>query len=293
MKQEIFNVPIDQIRILNPRYRDAKKFSVVVDSIRDLGLKKPIKISRRRTRRDDEPIYDLVYGQGRLEAFKGLGYRTIPAIIVDISKEDRLLLSLVENMARRFPRHADLIDEIQRLHAKKLSNSEIGRRLGLSDTTIAGYLALADSGEQRLLEAALRGSIPVGVAMDIAKVNDVETQRAFLTAYENKQLKQGSIRAVKRLIEQRRLLGKTVVRGQAKNRTTAESLVHTYRKLSQQQLATVNKGKTCERKLVFLVSALKKLLRDQQFRALLRSEKIDTMPEFLARRVESISAEAA
>lgn len=292
MKQEIFNVPIDQIRILNPRHRDAKKFSIVVDSIRDLGLKKPIKISRRRTRRDDEPTYDLVYGQGRLEAFKGLGYRSIPAIIVDISKDERLLLSLVENMARRFPRHADLIDEIQRLHAKKLSNSEIGRRLGLSDTTIAGYLALAESGEQRLLEAALRGSIPVGVAMDIAKVNDVETQRAFLTAYENKQLKQGSIRAVKRLIEQRRLLGKTIVRGQAKNRTTAESLVHTYRKLSQQQRATVNKGKTCERKLVFLVTALKKLLRDQQFRALLRSEKIETMPEFLARRVESISAEA-
>jgi len=99
---------------------------------------------------------------------------------------------------------------------------------------------LAESGEQRLLDAALRGSIPVGVAMDTAKVDDVETQRAFLTAYENKQLKHGSIRAVKRLIEQRRLLGKTIVRGQAKNQTTADSLVHTYRACSKK---TVGKNR--------------------------------------------------
>ena len=34
-----------------------------------------------------------------------LGYKEIPAMVVEISKEERLLRSLVENMARRSSMH--------------------------------------------------------------------------------------------------------------------------------------------------------------------------------------------
>ena len=40
-------IPIDRIRILNPRHRDRKKFEVIVQSIKNLGLKKPIQVSLR------------------------------------------------------------------------------------------------------------------------------------------------------------------------------------------------------------------------------------------------------
>ena len=55
-------------------------------------------------------------------------------------------------------------------------------------------IALKKAGEERLLDAALSGRIPLGVAMDIAKADSVETQRELLKAYENKQLNQVSIR---------------------------------------------------------------------------------------------------
>jgi len=48
-------------------------------------------------------------------AFTALGYKEIPAIVVEISKEERLLRSLVENMARRLPAPLELINEIQRI----------------------------------------------------------------------------------------------------------------------------------------------------------------------------------
>ena len=72
-------IPIDQIRILNPRHRDKKKFEVIVQSIKNLGLKKPIQVSRRPATTKRRPGYDLVCGQGRMEAFIALGHKEIPA----------------------------------------------------------------------------------------------------------------------------------------------------------------------------------------------------------------------
>jgi hypothetical protein len=80
MKDEVKMIPIDQIRILNPRHRDRKKFEVIVQSIKNLGLKKPIQVSLRSSQEEDEAGYDLVCGQGRIEAFIALGHKEIPAI---------------------------------------------------------------------------------------------------------------------------------------------------------------------------------------------------------------------
>src|SRR2546422_8233032 len=102
MIDEIQMIPIDRIRILNPRFRDRKKFELIVQSKKNLVLKKPIQVSLRSTNEAEGPGYALVCGQGRIEAFKALGFTEIPAIVVEICKEERLLRSLVENMARRF-----------------------------------------------------------------------------------------------------------------------------------------------------------------------------------------------
>src|SRR5438552_4001674 len=104
LSDEVKMVPIDRIRILNPRYRDKKKFQVIVESIKTLGLKKPIQVSRQSNQDQADAYYDLVCGQGRVEAFLALGYKEIPAVVVEVSKEERMLRSLIENMARRFPK---------------------------------------------------------------------------------------------------------------------------------------------------------------------------------------------
>ena len=90
---EIRSIPVDLITILNPRARNKRIFQELVDSIAHLGLKKPITVSKRpgRTR------YDLVCGQGRLEAFIALGQTEIPALVVEASEEDGYIMSLVEN----------------------------------------------------------------------------------------------------------------------------------------------------------------------------------------------------
>ena len=296
MKDEIKMIPIDRIRILNPRHRDRKKFEIIVQSIKNLGLKKPIQVSLRSAQEEEGPGYDLVCGQGRIEAYIALGYKEIPAVVVEVSKEERLLRSLVENMARRFPAPLALIREIERLKAAGYNNGEIGEKLGMVSTTIGGFIALKNAGEERLLDAATSGRIPLGVAMDIAKTNNVETQRELLKAYESKQLNQASIRTVKRLIDQRRFIGKHRDPNSRPSRnrlTSAESLVNAYRRESQRQKLLVRKAKICEAKLLFIVTAFNKLLADENFLNLLRAESLSTMPKYLWTKLGPKHKEAA
>ncbi len=82
MKDEIVMIPMERIRILNPRPVDKKKFEQIVRSIQNSGLKKPIQVSQCSPEGADGPGYDLVCGQARMEAFRALGHKEIPAIVV-------------------------------------------------------------------------------------------------------------------------------------------------------------------------------------------------------------------
>ncbi len=296
MKETVQLIPIDRIRIINPRHRDRKKFEKIVQSIQNLGLKKPIKVSTRQTKEGDEPGYDLVCGQGRIEAFQALGQTDIPAVVVDASKEDRLLMSLIENMARRFSAPMDLINEIERLTAAGYSNVAIGKKLDISDWMVGGLTSLKNAGEERLLDNALKGKIPLGVAIDISKADSTEDQRELLKAYENKQLNQAAIRTVRRVIEQRRFLGKRLRGsriGERNTRTTADGLVNAFRKETQRQKVMIKKAKLCEANLMFLMTGLRRLLDDDNFINLLKAEDLGSMPKCLTKNMNSESRRAA
>ena len=105
---EIVMVPVHSVNVLNPRSRNRKVFNELVTSISHLGLKRPITVSRRA----GTAVFDLVCGQGRLEAFIALGQKEIPAVILDVEEEDCFVMSLVENLARRQHSPLELVEEI-------------------------------------------------------------------------------------------------------------------------------------------------------------------------------------
>lgn len=295
MNNEIIMIPIERIRVLNPRPRDKKKFEQIIQSIKNLGLKKPIQVSLRSAEEGTEPGYDLVCGQGRMEAFLALGHKEIPAIVVEVSREERLLRGLVENMARRLPSRLALMNEIERLKADGYSNVEIGKKLDIADGTVGGYIALKKAGEERLLDAAINGKIPLGVAMDIAKAHSPELQRELLKGFESKELNQFAIRTVKRLIDQRRFVGKgrDTDADKKKSRTNAEGLINAFKRESQKQKLMVKKARLCDAKLVITVTALGKLLGDENFFNLLRAESLADIPQYLQDKLAAMKKEAA
>src|SRR2546427_3767854 len=84
-------IPINQINVLNPRSRNKIVFGSIVSNISTLGLKKPITVTLRNEPINGKP-YDLICGQGRLEAFIALGQAEIPAIVREASREECFLM---------------------------------------------------------------------------------------------------------------------------------------------------------------------------------------------------------
>jgi ParB family chromosome partitioning protein len=162
---------------------------MIVANIREVGLKKPITVVRRKERDADGKQFDLVCGQGRIEAFVLLGETTIPAIITEASREDQFLMSLVENIARRPPSNRDIIREVRTLRERGYGVGDIAMKLGMERMYITGIVHLVEHREVALIEAVEAGRLPISVAAQIASGKDAEISEALSEAYATGQLR--------------------------------------------------------------------------------------------------------
>lgn len=282
-------VPVDRISVLNPRERDKKKFAEIVDSISRVGLKKPITVNRS-ARRNGPETYELVCGQGRLEAFIQLGQPKIPAIVIDVSQEDRLIMSLVENLARRQHKHVELLRDIGDLKKRGYTDSEIAKKTGLSYKYVHSIAFLLDQGEERLLVAVETGKIPLNVAIEIAETGVEGAQEALAQAYEEGLLKGKKLLIAKRVLEQRRRLGKADRALGRKNscpRVSSEALVRAYEREADRLRLMIRNAELTRNRLLFVVEAMRTLLADENFATLLRAENLSTLPKPLAELVKT------
>lgn len=286
--QRVEMIQIERITVLNPRVRNKRTFKEIVDNIAQLGLKKPITVTRRAEA--GGPYYDLVCGQGRLEAYKALGQHDVPALVVAADPEDCLIASLVENCARRQHRAIDLLQDIRGMQERGYSSPDIAAKTGLSLEYVHGVARLIEKGEQRLLRSVESGIIPVSVAVEIAEAEDHDVQAALTNAYERGLLKGRKLLAAKRLIENRRRRGKGFGEGgsKSKDRLSADALVKAYREDTDRKRSLIRRTEITRNRLLFITEALRRLARDERFVALLEDEDLATMPENIASRLRLI-----
>jgi ParB family chromosome partitioning protein len=286
----IRNIPIDQIRYLNPRARNRRNFQEIVQSIAKVGLKRPITVSLRKSE-SDSASYDLVCGQGRVEAFIQLGQSEIPAIVIKAEESDCLVMSLVENCARRQHRAIDLLQDISTLRKRGYKDREISAKIGMSPEYIHQIGTLLDNGEERLLSAVEAGLLPINMAIEIARSDDEEVQRALTQAYAVKKLRGKKLVAVRRLMDQRRRRGKhlrenSIGRKDGQKRPlTSEAMIRVYRQETDRQRVLVKKAAITQNRLLFVVEALRALRGDEGFAKLLNSERLNAMPAYLEQQL--------
>jgi ParB family chromosome partitioning protein len=282
-------IPIASIEVLNPRERNQRIFDDIVGNIKQIGLKKPITVTSRPNA-DGEMRYLLVCGEGRMKAFKSLGETEIPAMVIDVDDDDAFIMSLAENIARRQCRTLELLAGVQRLRDQGYDKKAIAEKTGLSVEYIHGILQLLEHGEDRLLIAVESGKIPLNVALDIfgAGNDDKVIQLALQEAYESGHLRGKQLINARRLIAKRQTLGKSM-RKRIKVKSTAEvtsaSLIRSYQREVERQKLIVKKSDFTQQRLMFVIGALRSLLSNENFTTLLRAEKLDTLPTFLAERV--------
>jgi ParB family chromosome partitioning protein len=285
--QKVELIPVDRIVVVNPRVRNKKTFKEIVSNIAELGLKRPITVAKRDS--TDGPRYDLVCGQGRLEAYRVLGQQEIPALVVDADGEDCMVMSLVENLARRQHRAIDLLHDIQGLKERGYEEDQIAAKTDLSVEYVRGVIRLIANSEHRLLAAVESRQIPVSIAVEIASSDDAGIQNALQQAYEKNILRGRKFLAAKRLVEMRRRRGKGYRHASTKREQpmSSNSLLRTYREDVDRKRLLIRKANTTKDKLIFVMEAVRKLLADENFVTLLRAEGLDTLPRNLAERIRA------
>jgi ParB family chromosome partitioning protein len=282
---EIRMMPVDAITVLNPRVRNKRIFQELVNSIAHLGLKKPITVSQRpgRTR------YDLVCGQGRLEAFVALGQTEIPAIVIEAAEEDCYVMSLVENLARRQQSPLELVHAIGSLKQRGYSHREIASKVDFSVEYVDAICTLLEHGEEKLIAAVERGVIPHSIAMEIARAKDGDVQQALAQAYEQRAIPGNQVLAIRQIIEQRNNSGKSLhsrgVRSRTQRPVTSESLIRAYEKETERQKLLIKRASLARSRLLFVSNAMRRLIADDHFLTLLRAEGLHTLPRALAERI--------
>jgi ParB family chromosome partitioning protein len=156
---ELRMIPMDRIEILNPRERNQRKFSAIVENIGAVGLKKPVTVTPRPGE-DGAERYVLVCGEGRFKAFQQLGEKRIPALVVMVSDEDAFVMSLAENVARRRHQPLELLRGITLLRDKGHSVQDIARKTNLHESYVRHILELVDKSDFWLPSSAARCRSP-------------------------------------------------------------------------------------------------------------------------------------
>lgn len=289
--QRIEWIPIERITVVNPRLRNKRVFREIVANIAQIGLKRPVTVTRRAEA--DGPYYDLVCGQGRLEAYQELGQKEVPALVVSADTEDCLIASLVENCARRQHKAIDLLQDIGGMKARGYSESEIARKTGLSYDYVHGVARLLEKGEQRLLVAVESKTLPISVAIEIAEADDHGVQRALHEAYENGLLKGKKLMAAKKLVEARRRRGKHLqVNSSQSAKMSSAALINAYKEDVERKNELIRRANGAHDKLILIVEAIRRLQGDEEFTGLLEDEGLSTLPAEIQQRVVGKRASA-
>ena len=290
--QRVEMIPVDRIHVLNPRVRNPKAFRDMVESIAQLGLKRPITVTRRVEA--DGPFYDLVCGQGRLEAFRELGETEIPALVVTADMEDCLVASLVENCARRQHRAIDLLQDISGMKKRGHPVSDIACQTGLSNEFVNGVIRLLDKGEQRLLQSVEAGQMPISVAIEIAEADEPGVQLALQHAYENNLLRGRKLMAAKRLVEQRKRRGKHVQSWREEQASmSSASLLNAYQEETDRKRLLVRRAEATRSRITFVTEALGRLIADRTMIEILESEGLGDIPVELRDRLIRLEGAAS
>jgi ParB family chromosome partitioning protein len=134
------NITLDRI-VPNPnqprRYFDEVALHELAASIRERGVMEPIIV------RPKNGQYEIVAGERRFRASILAGMPDIPAIVRDMTDEEAMADSLLENFQREDLTVIEKARAIEGL-TKMFSQEETARRLGCSTSTIRRYMELLD-----------------------------------------------------------------------------------------------------------------------------------------------------
>lgn len=174
-QETLLEIPLEKIAA-NPHqprlHFDEAKLTELVASIREHGILQPLVVSRA------SDGYELIAGERRFQAAKRLGLKTVPAVIRDVSEQQKLELAIIENIQRHnlnpieeAKAYSRLLDEFG------MQQEAVARQMGKSRSSVANTLRLLHLPIE-IQRAVSEGKISEGHAKALLAIENPEKQRA-------------------------------------------------------------------------------------------------------------------
>ena len=170
----LFEVEVAKVRAnpFQPRTEfDQRSLEELKQSILENGVIQPI------TLREIDGAFELIAGERRLRAIQELGFVKIPAFVIDVTSDDKMLeLSLVENIQREDLNPIEVAMAYQQLLRKYgLTQEVVARKVGKDRATVANFVRLLKL--PREIQNSLRkGEISMGHARALMGLSSAGTQ---------------------------------------------------------------------------------------------------------------------
>ena len=194
-------VEIDKVEPnkLQPRKNfDEDKLQDLAENIKIHGIINPLLVQ------DRGKYYELIGGERRWRAARIAGLKKVPVIIMNLSEQEFVEISLIDNIQREQLNpieealaFARLIDEF------KLKQDEVAERVSKSRTTITNALRLLKL-DKRVQDMIVDDKLTTGHARAMLAITDLDKQYEFAErAFDEKMSVRDVEREVKKLINEK------------------------------------------------------------------------------------------
>ena len=207
------------------RHFDKEKLEELASSIKIHGVLQPIVVVRKNSK------FLIVAGERRYRASKLAGLERVPAVVRDLSDQNRLELSLIENIQRDNLNVLEMAEAYLKLREQfNLTAKEIGERVGgRSESAVLNTLRLLKL-PQIVKDYIISGELKEGQARPLLKI-DEETIKKILPKiieenWSSRKIEQFLVNYKKQIEESKKVEPKKV------NNPFEETVKHISKKLS-------------------------------------------------------------
>ena len=171
---------------------DEDALEELAESIKQFGLLQPIIVQDRKT------YYEIIAGERRWRAAKKAGLKEVPVIIKNLSEQEIVEISLIENIQRENLNPIEEAQAYRRLLTEfNLKQDEVAERVAKSRTAVTNsmrLLKLCDNVQQMIID----DMISTGHARALITIEDQEQQYAIAQQIFDEKL---SVRDVEKLVK--------------------------------------------------------------------------------------------
>lgn len=175
------------------KYFNEDSLEELADSIRQFGILQPLLVEKKKD------YYEIVAGERRWRAAKKAGLKEVPVILKALTEQQKLEISLIENIQRE---NLNPIEEAQAfkrlLNEFNLKQDEIAERVSKSRTAVTNSMRLLKL-DEKVQQMVIDDMLSVGHARAILGIEDNEKQYATAQKIFDEKM---SVRDTEKLVKQ-------------------------------------------------------------------------------------------